>query len=556
MSRYHHKQIELLAGQLRFSPTEKRRQQLERAERLIGKLQSGRDYPFEFICYQITEFRPDGEAAQVLFAGKTVSLDIARLAEDLSATLDLRADEIGEPLLTAEQLATEYHVSKKTVSRWRRRGLAGRYLIFADNRRRIAFLRAGVERFVSANGVRISRGMRFSRMSRCEREGIIERVRQLAAAGSRSSHQLIQQVARETGRAIETIRYTLRKHDRQHPERAIFPTAAGPLNEADRKAIYRSHLRGVSTASLAEHCGRSRSYIYRVIKEERTTAIMRRKVEFIHSEEFDAAGAEQTIIDAPHPQPEKPPRMRKAPKDLPAYLQSLYDHPLLAREQEADLFRRYNYLKSRAARLQHELKSRSATTADLDRFEADLARANAIKNRLIQCNLRLVVNIAKRHVGRNADLFELISDGNISVMKAVEKFDYSRGFKFSTYASWAIIKNYARTIPEENYRLDRFQTGREELMDLVGQTTEPQLDEDSDLAAYRKHIAAGLRHLGEREKQIVISRFGLGDGLEPKTLGQVGAVYGVTKERIRQIEARALGKLRGLLDGKKLGILP
>ncbi len=87
-----------------------------------------------------------------------------------------------------------------------------------------------------------------------------------------------------------------------------------------------------------------------------------------------------------------------------------------------------------------------------------------IKNEIVQANLRLVVSIAKRHVTGSEDFFGLVSDGNMSLIRAVEKFDFSRGNKFSTYASWAIMKNFARTIPEEFKRRDRFRTSQEELV--------------------------------------------------------------------------------------------
>src|SRR6202043_948197 len=94
-----------------------------------------------------------------------------------------------------------------------------------------------------------------------------------------------------------------------------------------------------------------------------------------------------------------------------------------------------------------------------------LSDASGIKDQLINCNMRLVVAIAKRHAGQGENFFELLSDGNMSLMRAVEKFDYSRGNKFSTYASWAIIKNYARSIPDENTRRERYQPGNEEIFD-------------------------------------------------------------------------------------------
>ena len=87
----------------------------------------------------------------------------------------------------------------------------------------------------------------------------------------------------------------------------------------------------------------------------------------------------------------------------------------------------------------------------------------ATKNQIVRANLRLVVSIAKRHVAPDQNFFELVSDGNMSLMRAVEKFDFARGNKFSTYASWAIMKNFARTIPDEHRHRDRFRTSQAEM---------------------------------------------------------------------------------------------
>src|SRR6056297_4135218 len=99
----------------------------------------------------------------------------------------------------------------------------------------------------------------------------------------------------------------------------------------------------------------------------------------------------------------------------------------------------------------------------MDRIEQLYEQAVKTKNQIVQANLRLVVSIAKRHMNSTDDFFGLISDGNMSLIRAVEKFDYSRGNKFSTYATWAIMKNFARTIPKEYKHRDRFRTSGEEM---------------------------------------------------------------------------------------------
>jgi RNA polymerase primary sigma factor/RNA polymerase sigma factor len=170
--------------------------------------------------------------------------------------------------------------------------------------------------------------------------------------------------------------------------------------------------------------------------------------------------------------------------------------------------------------------------------------AVAIKNEIVQANLRLVVSIAKRHVNAGEDFFGLVSDGNMSLIRAVEKFDFSRGNKFSTYASWAIMKNYARTIPDEFKRRDRFRTSQEELFSATQDIRGDQIGEEAQQRLRERQVERILSRLDDRERKIIVSRFGLDHSREPLTLKEVGSEMGVTKERVRQIEARALDKAR------------
>ncbi|GGP92451.1 RNA polymerase primary sigma factor [Actinomadura coerulea] len=280
------------------------------------------------------------------------------------------------------------------------------------------------------------------------------------------------------------------------------------------------------------------------------------------------------------------------------YLREIGRVPLLTAEDEVELAKSIE-----AGLFAEEKMARTAVLArgellDLELLSREGARA---KQRLIEANLRLVVSIAKRYVGRGMLFLDLIQEGNLGLIRAVEKFDYTKGFKFSTYATWWIrqaitraIADQARTIRipvhmvETINKLVRVQRqmhqdlGREPSPEEIGlemglspvrvveiqriaqepvSLQSPIGEEDSDLGDFIEDADAVvpmeaaafillqdqlediLATLSEREQRIIQLRFGLADG-HPRTLEEVGREFGVTRERIRQIESKTLAKLR------------
>jgi RNA polymerase primary sigma factor len=281
------------------------------------------------------------------------------------------------------------------------------------------------------------------------------------------------------------------------------------------------------------------------------------------------------------------------------YLQEIGETDLLTMQEEVWLAKRMDRGLAAAARLEAGDYENDAERAELvaDHHDGELARQH-----LIQANLRLVVSVAKKYMGRGLSFLDLIQEGNIGLMKATDKFDYKRGFKFSTYATWWIrqaitraISDQSRTIrlpvhvgetinrikktghrlqqiferepsyeeiaramdvPEEKIRqvLDaaRHPVSLEAPVGMDGDAFLGDFIEDDtimppiEMAAQgllKRQIGDALDKLTERERKIVVLRFGLHDG-RYRTLEEVGREFGITRERIRQIEAKALRKLR------------
>jgi RNA polymerase primary sigma factor len=536
--------------QVRFAPREKKIEQVNRAEKLLAELDAQRTYTYEYLCYRITEYRPES-FPNLKLTGEDAGHDLRLFVEDLSDAAAVPATHAGERVLTVEELSKMFKVSTKTISRWRQQGLVSRRFVF-DGRKRVGFLKSSVEQFVARNEDRVRRGARFSQLTADERSEIVERARRLARAGGCLA-DVTKRVAKRMERSVETIRYTLKQFDQEHPDLAIFPNNTGPLSEEDKKKIYQQYRRGAPVETLALRYNRTKTSMYRVINEMRARRIMELPLDFIPNPLFARTSMEKAFLSA-MPTLDTPAKKTRLPSGLPPYLASLYEVPLLTREQEAHLFRKFNYLKYKAAKLREQIDPARAKSSLMDEIESLYDQAVALKNQIVRANLRLVVSIAKRHVGQGDNFFELVSDGNMSLIRAVEKFDFARGNKFSTYASWAIMKNFARTIPDEHRHRDRFRTSHSDMFYSTEEHRSDQYEQESAQHQRETQIGKILERLDEREQKIIISRFGLEHGHEPQTLKEVGAKMGVTKERIRQIEARALDKLRVAAQDEKIEV--
>jgi RNA polymerase sigma factor (sigma-70 family) len=541
---------QLTDQQVRYAPRDVCLKQISKAERFLDEIDPAKKYHYWDICKRITDYRPEMYPDLVL-SGEDAVHDLRCFVEDLSDSAEITIESVDEPVLSVSDVSERYHVSTKTVDRWRDRGLVSRRFK-VGNRKRIGFLESSVKRFVLKHSHEVKRGSKFTQLSEVERQGIVHRARRLARYGGCPS-DISRRLARKLGRSPETIRYTLKNYDEEHPETAVFPHAVEQLSDEQKKEIFRNFRRGVPAERLANQYCRTKASVYRIISEVRASRLVEQPIEYMFSDEFLAPNAD-TVILGPPPEVVKKASRVKPPPGLPPYLASLYSIPLLTREEEVYCFRKMNYLKHKATKLREGLDASRPKTREMDEIEEQLDKSLEIKNFLIRSNLRLVVSIAKRHIKPNSNFFEMVSDGNMSLIRAIEKFDYTKGNKFSTYSTWAIMKNFARSIPAEHTLLDRFRTGKDEIFQKSTDDRSNQFQEELVNQKQHQVIMSILEQLDDREKEIIMFRYGLNRGSEPQTLEQVGNNFGVTKERIRQLEARALGKLRKIAQEERLDI--
>lgn len=224
------------------------------------------------------------------------------------------------------------------------------------------------------------------------------------------------------------------------------------------------------------------------------------------------------------------------------YVARLYDTRLLTKEEEQYYFRRMNWLKFRASTERGRLDRRRASLRQIERIEALLREAESIKSILISSNLRLVVSIAKKFVDPNNSFDELVSEGNVALIRSVEKFNFALGNRFSTYATYAIQRIFFRISKRNWQHRQRFVCDDSSFGGLSERSAREGLS-PGHVDVLKDTFSRFLDALEPREKEIMVARFGF-DGRAPRTFRELGSEMGVCKERVRQIQGRAMDKLR------------
>jgi len=285
---------------------------------------------------------------------------------------------------------------------------------------------------------------------------------------------------------------------------------------------------------------------------QRAEQLASTELSFISNDEFSTRTACRKILGTPIDLSFNPEIFTKNATNLPSYLARLCDAPLLEHGEEKTLFQRMNYLLFRANMLRAKLSIRRPNEAKIIEVEDLLQQADSVKNRIVVANVRLVISIVKQLAPTPTLFEEMLSDGLMAMIRAVEKFDFDRGFRFSTYATMVIRRQLYRSMKNDHRDRTRFTTGEPTIFSEHAESArEPRIGYQG-WVQLNTSLNTMMQDLDDRERQIIRARFGFDTDGKKQTLQALAKEFGVCKERVRQLEKRAMTKLRTLADGSQL----
>ena len=280
-------------------------------------------------------------------------------------------------------------------------------------------------------------------------------------------------------------------------------------------------------------------------------------IDFMDHPDFRKSNAERRIFVEAPPVPRPTVNWYRPMMDsLGEQQPRRYEGVLLSAAQERVIFMQLNYARYRMRRVQRSLRGREPGTAEVRELLTWHRRASAIRDQIAETNLALVLAMAKRVRLGEGDYPDLIGEGNMALMRSVDKFDCARGFKFSTYACRAILKAFSRHGIKLAKHRQRFPVEFDPALEEGDGVATARVDaERQDAAEVRDIVESNRACLSDVERAVVMHRFALegADSRRQPTLAQVGRLVGLTKERVRQIQNTALAKIRAALEGGHAG---
>lgn len=404
------KELQKLYLQAKFSPEKQRKMQINACDTLLRLVRPGKSYPFEFLCFHLTGYRPRTADAAKLIDYNTLLHDLSVYTEQISRSMKIPVGDLaGQKFYTVQSLCRRFKVCPKTISRWRRKGLAGRYLLFADGKYRLAFLAGTVDLFTRRQRGQVLRGKSFSQMTAQERDEIIGRLERMGQFCPDRRQEALRRTAQKFGRSVETVRTILVEYEKSISDRQLFAKRLTFLDEHQQQEITELFEQSVNIKELMRRFGRSKSNVYRAINLHRAAQLKGMVIKYMPCEEFDLANTKEHILKTPADLFALESKTRTTAvsngkkTDLESYVAEISRTNLLTGRQEQFLFRKYNFLKYLAAKLQPMIEIKHPQGRMISQMRSYLHEADEVKDRLIRSNLRLVVSAAQAYAKQGGD---------------------------------------------------------------------------------------------------------------------------------------------------------
>lgn len=530
-----------LLRQLEFAPPTTRLRQMNAAERLIGDIERQQNYPQEFIIYRITGYRSDLVEEPVTFVGQALLPDLITLVQALSEPLDLKSDHEGRLALPLSELAGQLNVSHKTIQRYRKQGLVCHYVIFSDGSSKLACFQDALERFVSGHRQQLDKAAAFTRLEGPVEVQIVEQARRLRDAEHLSLNEAALRLARQHGRAHETIRMMLRRHDRRASD-PIF-VEPGPLTPRDILLIHRAWIRGVEPGRLAERFGKTRPTIHRAINRRRAELLGALKLRFIAMPTFDLPEAAEVILSAPAvvsglDQP-------ALDRDAIGLIEWARRAPEVPLDLEHALLAAHNFLKRRSAAA-IEARGEWPRSGELDAIETDLRWAELVKRRLIMLGFPAAVRRIEQNLHR--PLNDQTTHQILSVLKlaievvgqAVDAIDPGREQRLERIAGFAM----ERALAQSNWAVSASRAAvRHPPQSIALNESFAFVDTPAPWLELRSDLRAEVTMLAEPARTAIALRYGLA-GSPPLTCPALAQRLGKKPVGVARLLQRAIRDLR------------
>ncbi len=538
-----------LVRQLRYEPAEAARRQLLAAEALARELDEDdvddRVFPEDWVIARITGYRPD-LAEPALIVGRALVADLAALIERLSVASGFTPDghDNDATWLTPEEVCSRWRISRKTLDRYRRRGLIARRAVGSDSRHRLYLAESDVIRFEERHRDALNRAGGFERIDPETERRILHRAARYRAAFGCSLNQAAQRLANRFNRSHEAVRQLITRHDAV-ARRPIF-TERGPLTPREQRIIERAHRRGVPMQLLTQRFGRTRTAIHRAVLLTRARMLLELDLDGPRPSDFDRVDARERLL--------KPAAVREhlgrpLPQTL-SELMDLVDHSPTSpvRKVEAARAAAMWLLRHEAAQRIGELDPAAPSAADLDRIETDLRWASRLRAELVRDQLPTMLRAVAALLDRplttlsNQACTELLRIAVTAVADATARHDPFRGGRLAAPAGLAVNRAVTLWLRGAGARWGR--SGSTGLATPRCDPNEVRLPEIATrLDPWQRWLEpdARVKHrlsrLDEAQQQLLTTRFGW-DG-PPATIGELAATLNLPAMHVSRMVTQA-----------------